>query len=214
MLCLPYFNVVVTLFLRSVPYVFSLAPFQALLVQLKSCSQQLLLQQTRYVPLKSRGVPLLLSIIVVISVNPVRVPRLLVRPDRARLLRTKLHLNQPFLPYSSHLRQDGGGLDLVGVLLEHGRELRRKLFHLVIEALGLAEADGVLLSVELQLHHLVRIAESPVARQIVSPLSVGRYSITHKGYFYGPSSSAHTRGRSSSFPPGWDHPPGRSIPRQ
>ena len=43
-------------------------------------------------------------------------------------------------------------------------------------------------------------------------LAKGKHEL--KVVFLGPSSSAHTRGRSSSFPPGWDHPPGRSTPRQ
>ena len=130
-----------------------------------------------YVSLKPRRIPLLLRVIIVVPVDPVRVPRLLVRPDGASLLRTQLALTHPHRAYRSHLGQHGGRLNLVGVLLEHGRELRGQLLHLVIEALRLTEADGVLLAVELELHHLVGVAEAPVAGLRVSPLSMSRYAV-------------------------------------
>ena len=125
--------------------------------------------------LKSRSVPLLLGIVVVIPINPVRIPRLLVRPDAASLLRSQLHITSPSRHHSSHLRQHGGRLDLVCVLLVHRRNLRRKLAHLELVALRLAEADRVLLLLELQLHHLVRVREAPVACQLITPLTVGRW---------------------------------------
>lgn len=125
--------------------------------------------------LKSRSVPLLLGIVVVIPINPVRIPRLLVRPDAASLLRSQLHITSPSRHHSSHLRQHGGRLDLVCVLLVHRRNLRRQLAHLELVALRLAEADRVLLLLELQLHHLVRVREAPVACQLITPLTVGRW---------------------------------------
>ena len=124
--------------------------------------------------LKSRRVPLLLGIIVVIPIDPVRIPRLLVRPDAASLLRSQLPLISRPQHYRSHLRQHRRRLNLVGVLLVQRRELRRKLAHLELVALRLAEADRVLLLLELQLHHLVRVREAPVARQLITPLAVGR----------------------------------------
>lgn len=125
--------------------------------------------------LKSRSVPLLLGIVVVIPINPVRIPRLLVRPDAASLLRSQLHITSPPHHHSSHLRQHGGRLDLVCVLLVHRRNLRRQLAHLELVALRLAEADRVLFLLELQLHHLVRVREAPVACQLITPLTVSRW---------------------------------------
>ena len=57
----------------------------------------------KYVSLKSGVIPLLFSVVVVISVNPVRIPGLFVSPDRAGLLRSKLPINSTiyFLPLSS-----------------------------------------------------------------------------------------------------------------
>ena len=106
-----------------------------------------------------------------------RVPRLLIRPDGASLLRTQLRLMHLHRTHSSHLGQHSGRLNLIGILLEHGRELRGQLLHLVIEALCLAEADCILLAVELELHHLVRVTEAPVAGLRISPLSVSRYAV-------------------------------------
>ena len=130
-----------------------------------------------YVSLKSRRIPLLLRVIIVVSVDPMRVPRLLIRPDGASLLRTQLRLMHLHRTHSSHLGQHSGRLNLIGILLEHGRELRGQLLHLVIEALCLAEADCILLTVELELHHLVRVTEAPVAGLRISPLSVSRYAV-------------------------------------
>lgn len=129
----------------------------------------------KYVSLKSGGIPLLVSIVVVVSVDPVRIPGLLIRPNGTSLLRSQLRIAIAIHSYSSHLRQHGRRLNLVSVLLEHRRELRGKLLHHVVVALRLAEADGVLLAVELQLHHVVRIAEAPVAGEAVSPLTMRSY---------------------------------------
>ena len=112
-----------------------------------------------------------------VSVDPVRIPGLLIRPNGTSLLRSQLPIAISHHPYSSHLRQHGGRLNLVGVLLEHGRELRRKLLHHVLVALRLAEADRILLAIELQLHHVVRIAEAPVAGEAISPLTVSSYPL-------------------------------------
>ena len=107
-----------------------------------------------------------------IAVNPAGSKRFFISPNGASLLRTKLYINRTPLSYSSHLSKNSGGLNLIGILFEHGRELRRKLFHLELKSLSLAEADSIFLALELQLHHIVRIAETPVAGELISELSV------------------------------------------
>ena len=107
-----------------------------------------------------------------ITVNPAGSERFFISPNGASLLGTKLHINASTIRYSSHLSKNSRRLNLISVLLKHGRELRRKLFHLELESLRLAEADGILLALKLQLHHIVRIAEAPVAGELISELSV------------------------------------------
>ena len=107
-----------------------------------------------------------------IAINPAGGERFFVSPNGTSLLGTKLHMKRRINEYSSHLSENGRRLNLIGVLLENRRELRRKFLNLVIETLSLAEANSIFLALELQLHHVVRIAKTPVTSQLISELSV------------------------------------------
>ena len=84
-----------------------------------------------------------------IAINPAGGERFFVSPNGTSLLGTKLHMKRRINEYSSHLSENGRRLNLIGVLLENRRELRRKLFNLIIEALSLAETNGIFFTLKL-----------------------------------------------------------------
>ena len=105
-----------------------------------------------------------------VAINPMRIPWLFVCPNASSLLGSQ----------SFHLCNHCRRLNLVSVLLEHWRELRRKWIHFILESLCFTETNRVLLLLKLQLHHLVRIRKAPVSCQFVSPLTVSRVCLpTH-----------------------------------
>ena len=76
------------------------------------------------------------------------------------------------MPYSSHLSKYCRRLNLVCILLEQWRELRRKLLNDIFISLSLAETDSIFFAIELQLHHIIGITETQIASKLVSPFSV------------------------------------------
>lgn len=131
----------------------------------------------KYVSLKSRSIPLLSTIVIMVAINPMRIPWLFVCPNASSLLGSQLSINTSYFAYSFHLCNHCRRLNLVSVLLEHWRELRRKWIHFILESLCFTETNRVLLLLKLQLHHLVRIRKAPVSCQFVSPLTVSRCTL-------------------------------------
>ena len=128
----------------------------------------------KYVSLKSRSIPLLSTIVVMVAINPVRIPWLFVCPNASSLLGSQLFINTSCFAYRFHLCNHRRRLNFVSILLEHWRELGRKWVHFILETLCLTETNRILLLLKLQLHHLVRIRKTPVSCQFVSPLTVSR----------------------------------------